>query len=74
MSSIHLEVIDGRMSWNIPLERRITILKGDSGTGKSTMVEAIENPSNVTKITCPLKCIPVTDATWKLVMGQRGEV
>lgn len=69
MSSIHLEVIDGRMSWDIPLERRITILKGDSGTGKSTMVEAIENPSNVTKITCPLKCIPVTDATWRLVMG-----
>ena len=35
-------IISSKYNCSIPLERRITVLRGDSGTGKSTVIDMIE--------------------------------
>lgn len=68
MSIIHLDVVSGDNTWSIPIERRITILTGDSGSGKTEMVNAIQEGSQLTKVTCDLPCVVVGDTTWETIV------
>lgn len=52
----------------IPLDRRITILRGDSGTGKSTIVDLVSGVIPDVHINCPLETIVTTVDTWVAVM------
>lgn len=62
---MNLEVKAGSMEWSIPIERRITILRGFSGEGKSDMVYNIANRSQIVKVDFPLECKVATETTWK---------
>lgn len=68
MSSIKLEVITDNLKYDIPLERRITIIRGDSGVGKTTLVDLISQSIMGVQVNCPLDIIVATETTWQAVM------
>lgn len=72
---MNLKVEAGNMKWNIPIERRITILQGSSGEGKSVMVHCIANQNQMVKVDFPLECKVATETTWKdLIRGSSNSL
>ena len=65
-----VQVSNARISFELRLERNITILSGDSATGKTTLVgmirdyEADGRSSGVT-VQCPKPCRVLTNADWQ---------
>ena len=64
-----LDVKVGEMTWTIPLNRRITILRGNSGCGKTELVSNIASQNQAAQVQCQLPCIVVTATTWEIVMS-----
>jgi hypothetical protein len=65
-----LDVKADNLTWSIPIKRRITIIRGDSGTGKTTLVDIIsDNDSNAATVSFPLQISVVTTGTWEDVMA-----
>ena len=64
-----LDVKVGEMTWTIPLNRRITILRGNSGCGKTELVSNIASQNQAVQVQCQLPCIVVTATTWEIVMS-----
>ncbi len=64
-----------RLQYKFTLERNITILKGDSATGKTTLIDMIAafeangKDSGVT-IKCDKKCCVLTTQNWQLNLSQ----
>jgi hypothetical protein len=60
------------LTWKVPLERRITIIRGDNGIGKTTManyIEAAASPmNNAIEVISQLVPIVVTKMSWKSLM------
>jgi guanylate kinase len=58
------------MTWEIPLERRITVVSGDSGIGKTAMTNLLVNSSgrNVT-VKFPMKIYVATRDYWELTVS-----
>lgn len=62
-----------QLTYILHIRRNITVIKGNSGTGKQTLIEAVEewnNKSSVNDskadiwISCDRKCIAITDNDW----------
>ncbi|MCR5608306.1 MAG: translation initiation factor 2 [Lachnospiraceae bacterium] len=65
-----------RIRYEFEIIRNITILQGDSATGKTTLVEMIEEHMNRGKdsmvdVQCDKKCVVIGGSTWK---GQLSEI
>ena len=66
-----IEVRSGRVVFTIELERNITILRGDSATGKTTLVEMLQayetygRQSGVT-VSCDKPCRVLSGVNWEL--------
>ena len=69
-----IEVRSGRVVFTIELERNITILRGDSATGKTTLVEMLQayetygRQSGVT-VSCDKPCRVLSGVNWELQLG-----
>lgn len=69
-----IEVRSGRVVFTIELERNITILRGDSATGKTTLVEMLRayetygRQSGVT-VSCDKPCRVLSGVNWELQLG-----
>ena len=69
-----IEVRSGRVVFTIELERNITILRGDSATGKTTLVEMLRayetygRQSGVT-VSCDKPCSVLSGVNWELQLG-----
>jgi hypothetical protein len=65
-------VWSGDLSWDIPLERRITIVRGDSGLGKTTLINLInesqERGDSGVIVESRLGILIVSMGTWQLLM------
>lgn len=70
MSFISIEIIDSEsgLEWCIPLKSRITILRGDSGRGKTEMVNIIRNNVFGVSIKSKLPLIVVDSSNWEILM------
>lgn len=66
----HIIVQNGSLKYEFDIKRNITILKGDSATGKTTLIEMIQeylvngNDSGVNLI-CDVPCRVLTGNLWK---------
>jgi len=71
MSSISLEVNDTEtgLQWFIELCRRITIVRGDSGIGKSELVRIIASPPTGVEVKTSLPCVVADDSNWNAVLS-----
>lgn len=71
---IRIEVRSGRVVFTIELERNITILRGDSATGKTTLVEMLQayetygRQSGVT-VSCDKPCRVLSGVNWELQLN-----
>lgn len=69
-----IEVRSGRVVFTIELERNITILRGDSATGKTTLVEMLQayetygRQSGVT-VSCDKSCRVLSGVNWELQLN-----
>ena len=69
-----IEVRSGRVVFTIELERNITILRGDSATGKTTLVEMLQayetygRQSGVT-VSCDKPCRVLSGVNWELQLN-----
>lgn len=66
---INISVKDRFISFNFTLERNVTILTGDSGTGKSTLINMVKNFSKSGKssgvtLKCDKSCIVLEDSKY----------
>ena len=63
-----------RIQYKFTIKRNITILKGDSATGKTTLIEMIEayeqNKENSgVSINCEKECVVLTSLNWELILN-----
>lgn len=75
MSSISLEVNDTEtgLQWYIELKRRITILRGDSGLGKSEFVRIIVSPPIGIEVRTSRNCVAADGSNWDAVLSGTRE-
>jgi len=71
MKGTHRVIIQNkRIRYDFELKRNLTILRGDSATGKTTLVDMVREyinnrESNSIELTCDKQCFVVEGATWK---------
>ena len=61
-------------SYKFTVKRNITIVRGDSGTGKTTLFEMIDDHARLgdqsgVSVTCDCPCIALSDSDWKHQLG-----
>lgn len=64
--SIEVIIESKKVNYNLLLERNITIINGNSGKGKSVLVNMVRDAKDPTlriKITCKVPCIAINDDT-----------
>lgn len=59
-----------KVSYRFTLRRNVTVVRGDSGTGKTTLYEMVAthmrgNAGNAVSITCERACVALTDIDWE---------
>lgn len=66
----HIKVWNKRISYEFELKRRITVIDGDSGTGKTTLVDLVSDAINGrgAQLDCECACKVLTNSDWKLIL------
>ena len=64
-----------RIKYKFTVERNITILRGDSATGKTTLIEMIaeyrrRGEDSGISLSCDKECVVLNPYDWKLIIGQ----
>ena len=67
---IDIRVSNNRARFRFTLERNITVVRGDSGTGKSTLYDMIAEHTRLgeasgVQISAPCPCVALTDMDWQ---------
>ena len=71
IGAVHVVVRNKRNSYDFTLWRNITLLQGDSGTGKTTLYEMIRaysdsgNDNSGVKITCDKNIVVLEGQSWE---------
>ena len=70
---IDIEIKNARTSFKFTLERNITIIQGNSATGKSTMIDMVRSYANEGKksgvrLKCNKECRILEGRDWEMIM------
>ena len=72
-----VKVSTRRIVYEFELKRRITILSGDSATGKSTLIDliddAVKSNNKTTRLECDCKCKVLSHSDWELILRNTHE-
>ena len=73
--SYEVIVQNRRLQYKFTISRNITILRGDSATGKTTLIEMIHSyqlngEQSGINISCKRKCVALKGNDWKLLLNQ----
>lgn len=76
--SYHVMVQNRRIRFEFDIRRNITIVRGDSATGKTTLMSLIEaydrlGSESGVNIICDRRCVAVNNANWKRVVESIDE-
>lgn len=68
--SIHVIVQNNRIKYEFSIRRNITIIKGDSATGKTSLIEMIrdynlQGAESGVELSCAKPCVVVEGNMWK---------
>lgn len=71
----HIEVSNRDAKFKFDLYRNITVVRGDSGTGKTTLYDMIADHTRLkdgsgVNISCPKDCVALVDMDWKNQLGK----
>ena len=69
----HITVANEMVKYDFDIRRNITIIKGDSATGKTTLVEMIrefyeDGESSGVRLNCEKECRPLAGRDWKILL------
>lgn len=61
--------------YKLTLKRKLTVIRGDSATGKTTMIQMLNDALEygTVSIDCKYKCMVLTDFTWKYIMNVESD-
>ncbi len=73
--SYEIIVQNRRLQYKFTISRNITILRGDSATGKTTLIEMIHSyqlngEQSGINVSCKKKCVTVDGNDWQIVLSQ----
>ena len=77
---IDIRVFNNRARFRFTLERNITVVRGDSGTGKTTLYDMIAEYTRLgedsgVQVSAPCPCVALTDMDWQNQLGHtKGSV
>lgn len=71
----HVEISNRDAKFKFDLNRNITIIRGNSGTGKTTLYEMISDYTRLAEksgvnVACDKRCVALTDSDWEHQLGQ----
>lgn len=69
----HIVVQNNRLRYEFDIKRNITIIRGDSATGKTTLINMIENAAEFgegsgVEVVCEKKCRTLSGTDWNLIL------
>ena len=70
----HVVVQNSRVRFEFDVKRNITIVRGDSATGKTTLMTLVEEHDRLgdesgVDVICERRCLAVSNANWEAVIG-----
>lgn len=70
----HIVVQNSRVKFEFDIKRNITIVKGDSATGKTTLVSLIDTYDRLgadsgIEISCAKRCLTINNSNWESVLN-----
>lgn len=70
----HVVVQNSRVRFEFDIRRNITIVRGDSATGKTTLMSLVEaydrlGDDSGVEVVCERRCVAVDNANWEAVIG-----
>ena len=73
--SYDVKVENRRLQYKFRINRNVTILRGDSATGKTTLIDMIaahqqNGDSSGVTISCKVPCVVLTSMNWKINLSQ----
>lgn len=71
----HIVVQNNRLRYELDVKRNITIIRGDSATGKTTLLNMIQSAYEMgadsgVEINCECSCRTITGSDWKLILPE----
>lgn len=71
--SYRVVVQNSFVKFDFTIRRNITIIQGDSGTGKTTLIDMIaayyrRGADSGIQVSCEKKCIPLGGVDWKVLL------
>lgn len=75
---IKIQIKNRHITFNFTLERNVTILTGDSGTGKTKLINMVRNYSELGEqsgviLKCSKPCLVLSNANWKTILENTHE-
>lgn len=69
----HITVWNRRLHYELTVRRSLTLIRGDSGTGKTLLIRMIEQASTLgaasgVNVICPLPCSTLRESDWSLTL------
>lgn len=75
MSIIELEITSDIYNCTLQFERRLSVIKGDSGVGKSTLAELVSQELIGVSVKSTYPIVVVTEQTWQTVVkGEQDKI
>lgn len=70
---IKIQIKNRHITFNFTLERNVTILTGDSGTGKTKLINMVRNYSELGEqsgvtLKCSKPCLVLSNASWETIL------
>ena len=74
----HIVVQNNRIKFEFDIKRNITIIRGDSATGKTTLMNLVETHDRLgdesgISISCERKCKTLNNGNWESVIDSSSE-
>lgn len=69
MSIIGLDIVSPNYNFHAEFNRRLTIIHGDSSTGKSSLVRMLLIKSPVVKVKCDLDVVIANETNWQVTLS-----
>jgi len=74
----HIVVQNNRIKFEFDIKRNITVVKGDSATGKTTLISMIDTFDRLGEesginVVCPRRCLTINNANWEAVISSVSE-
>ena len=75
---IKIQIKNRHITFNFTLERNVTILTGDSGTGKTKLINMVRNYSELDEqsgviLKCSKPCLVLSNANWETILENTHE-